>query len=180
MTGEVLVVGLGNDFRGDDAVGPVVARAAAAHLDTPRRPVAVLAGIADPLDLLGRWDDAALVVIVDAVRSGAPAGRVSVIDVADPRHGPEADDTTATVAACGAGPDEHPRGRDGRHHPPRPRPRPCPTPGRPRHRGGRGLLRCGDTLSAAVAAAVPEAVTRVLEAVGATAPGVSPGRVPQR
>jgi hydrogenase maturation protease len=177
MSGEVLIVGLGNDFRGDDAVGPVVARTAAARLDTAGRPARVLAGVADPLDLLGRWDDAALVVIVDAVRSGAPAGRVSIIDVADARHGSEADDSTAATTPSGAT-STHGIGTVAAI-------RLARVLGRaPRHIvlvtvEGSDFAR-GDTLSAAVAAAVPEAVARVLEAVGTTASRMSPRRVSQR
>ncbi len=44
--------------------------------------------IVDPLDLLGRWDGADLVVVIDAVRSGARPGTVRVVDVTTNDSGP--------------------------------------------------------------------------------------------
>jgi hydrogenase maturation protease len=67
-----LVVGVGNRFRGDDAAGPAV--------------VDLLGGVAaivhdgDPADLMERWAGVDEVVVVDAVRSGAAPGTVTVID----------------------------------------------------------------------------------------------------
>jgi hydrogenase maturation protease len=61
---------LGNRYRGDDAVGPLVAdrlRAAGAT---------VLDCDDEPTRLLERWAGVELVVIVDAVCSGAPPGTV--------------------------------------------------------------------------------------------------------
>ncbi len=82
MSGRAVVVGMGNDYRRDDGVGPVVARLVAARLEHGGHPgVDVIAGVPDPLDLLGRWDAADVVVVVDAVRSGAPGGTVSVIEL---------------------------------------------------------------------------------------------------
>jgi hydrogenase maturation protease len=37
--------------------------------------------LSDPLDLLGVWNNAALVVVVDALNSGAPVGTVQVLEV---------------------------------------------------------------------------------------------------
>jgi hydrogenase maturation protease len=67
-----LVVGLGRDDRGDDAVGPVVARAVAA-LGLPG--VRVEECI-EPLALIDLWASYEAVVVVDAVRSGARPGTV--------------------------------------------------------------------------------------------------------
>ena len=83
-----IVIGLGNVYRGDDGVGPAVASAVEATLsagsgersEEPMADVVVLDGIADPLDLLGRWDGAATAIVIDAARSGAPPGTVTVID----------------------------------------------------------------------------------------------------
>ncbi len=67
-----LVIGLGSVDRGDDAVGPEVARAVAER---------GLPGIRvleheDPTGLLDLWADHDPVVVVDAVRSGVPAGTI--------------------------------------------------------------------------------------------------------
>lgn len=69
------VFGLGNLDRGDDAVGPMVARAVGARCVDR---VVLLAG-GNPLDLLDDCVGVDLLVVVDAVRTGtAPPGSVSV------------------------------------------------------------------------------------------------------
>jgi hydrogenase maturation protease len=73
----VVVAGIGSEYRHDDGVGPAIA----AHVACGRDGVLDVGPIADPLDLLGRWDGAELAVVVDAVRSGSPAGTVHVVDV---------------------------------------------------------------------------------------------------
>ena len=77
----VCVVGLGQAGRGDDGVGPAVARL-----------VAGLAGGGvtvleqqDPAGLLDAWAGARMVVVTDAVRSGRPPGTVQVLHAC---HGP--------------------------------------------------------------------------------------------
>ena len=68
---------LGSRFRGDDAVGPLVAdrlRAAGAT---------VLDCDDEPTRLIDAWAGLDLVVIVDAVSSGAPAGTVHRVDPGD-------------------------------------------------------------------------------------------------
>ncbi|MGA8248276.1 MAG: hypothetical protein WB797_15335, partial [Nocardioides sp.] len=60
-----LVVGLGQPDRGDDAVGPEVARAVA----TRGLPGVRVLEREDPADLLDTWRGHDLVVLVDAVRS---------------------------------------------------------------------------------------------------------------
>jgi hydrogenase maturation protease len=67
---DALVVGLGSVDRGDDAIGPTVAGSVAGL---------GLAGVRvvvheDPTALIDLWAGHDLVVVVDAVRSGAPAG----------------------------------------------------------------------------------------------------------
>jgi hydrogenase maturation protease len=71
----ILVVGLGSIDRGDDAVGPVVARAIAA-LDLPGVEVVEHE---DPTDLLELWSGRHTVVVVDAVRSGAEPGTLHIL-----------------------------------------------------------------------------------------------------
>ena len=69
-----LVVGLGQSDRGDDAVGPVVARLVAARA----LPGVVVLEHEDPTSLIDSWDEHDLVVVVDAVCAGAPVGTVHV------------------------------------------------------------------------------------------------------
>ncbi len=66
----MIVIGVGNPWRGDDGAGPAVARRLAGGR--------VHEG--DAVALLDAWSDAAHVVIVDAARSGAPPGSVHHFD----------------------------------------------------------------------------------------------------
>ena len=70
---------LGNELRGDDGVGPAVARWLA-----PRMSGSVdVSVVSDPIELIGRWDDIGLAVVADAMRSGRPPGTVRVMDPDD-------------------------------------------------------------------------------------------------
>lgn len=73
----VKIIGVGNEFRGDDAVGPVAARCLA-NLGLPGVEVEVASG--EGADLMERWKGADTVILIDAVRSGAPPGTVHRID----------------------------------------------------------------------------------------------------
>jgi hydrogenase maturation protease len=68
---------LGSRYRGDDAVGPVVAErlreAGAAVLDCAD----------EPTRLIGEWDGLETLVVVDAVVTGGPPGTVHRIDAGD-------------------------------------------------------------------------------------------------
>ncbi|WP_036510545.1 hydrogenase maturation protease [Nocardia aobensis] len=60
-----VVIGVGNDYRRDDGIGPAVAR----RLESLRIPaVAVARWDGDPAGLLDLWADVELAVVVDAVR----------------------------------------------------------------------------------------------------------------
>jgi hydrogenase maturation protease len=74
----VLLVGIGNELRGDDALGICVVRrlrrrAARAGIDVYEQQ-------GDPVGLLDLWHAADGAVLVDAVRSGAPAGAIQRLD----------------------------------------------------------------------------------------------------
>ncbi len=83
----VLLAGMGSEYRSDDGVGPAVVRRVA-ELGRPAG-VELVAGLDDPLDLLGLWDGAELAVVVDATRSGAPAGTITFAELGegDVAHG---------------------------------------------------------------------------------------------
>ena len=76
--GGPLVIGLGSPDRGDDAVGRAVARSVAARL-----PGVAVVDHEDPTSLLDLWDGHEPVVVVDAVRSGAPVGTVHWLETGD-------------------------------------------------------------------------------------------------
>jgi hydrogenase maturation protease len=71
----VTVIGVGNPFRCDDAVGPIVATRLMEHFDGDDRVhVADLDG--EPVRLIQTWEGVDHVIVVDAVRSGAPVGTI--------------------------------------------------------------------------------------------------------
>jgi hydrogenase maturation protease len=70
-----LVVGVGNVERGDDGVGPLVARLlAGSWADDPPAGVEVVAWGGDPLGLLDLWAGRQRLLLIDAVVTGAAAG----------------------------------------------------------------------------------------------------------
>jgi hydrogenase maturation protease len=76
----VVVAGFGTEYRHDDGVGIVVAERLAALVGD----VSDIGPVIDPLDLLGRWDDADLAIVVDAVHSGASPGTLRLIELMPP------------------------------------------------------------------------------------------------
>lgn len=75
MTGQVLVIGLGNPDRGDDAVGVEIARQVAAD----RLDISVLE-LDDASLALHAWDREDTVVVADAITSGGHPGDIRVVD----------------------------------------------------------------------------------------------------
>ena len=68
-----LVIGVGNEWRGDDAAGLLVARQLRSHVQTS---CAVLEHDGEGAALMELWKCWDAVVVVDAVRSGAEPGTV--------------------------------------------------------------------------------------------------------
>lgn len=102
MSARIVIAGIGSEYRRDDGAGPAVAeRLAASSLG-----VGDVGPLGEPLDLLGRWDDADLAIIVDAVRSGAAPGTIELLDLNDDgtRPGGIASALTSThgIGAIGA------------------------------------------------------------------------------
>jgi hydrogenase maturation protease len=75
--GEKIVIGIGNDGRGDDAVGLVVARRL---LERGLSGVSIRELRGDPTVLLDIWENAETVILIDAVRSGAAPGTLYRLD----------------------------------------------------------------------------------------------------
>jgi hydrogenase maturation protease len=74
---QIYVAGIGNEYRLDDGAGVEVA----GRLKSPQGSGTdrwTVDQLREPVDLIGRWDLVDLAVIVDAVRSGLPAGAVTV------------------------------------------------------------------------------------------------------
>ena len=88
MTGGIVVIGLGNTYRGDDGVGI----AAAAALDELALPgVRVVTDVAEPTSLLEAWSGVTLAVVIDAAVVTSPTpGRIrrcTLSDVVTPCEG---------------------------------------------------------------------------------------------
>jgi hydrogenase maturation protease len=73
----VVVIGLGNPYRGDDAVGLAVAEAVRAKAQDA---VTVVACEEEPSRLIDAWRGADAAVIVDAVVSGSAPGTIHRLD----------------------------------------------------------------------------------------------------
>lgn len=71
VTPEILLIGVGNELRGDDAVGLLIARRIQA-LNLPG--VAVLEWNREASGLMELWQNVSMVLLVDAVCSGNPPG----------------------------------------------------------------------------------------------------------
>jgi len=78
----ILVIGIGNADRGDDAAGLAVAKRIRAATLPGEVTVLELAG--DQLALIDEWTGATDVFVVDAVSSGGAPGTVYRFDAADP------------------------------------------------------------------------------------------------
>lgn len=78
-----LIVGVGNPYRSDDAVGLVVVR----RLKQLRPAIPVIELSGEGTQLIDRWQYEDHVILVDAVRSGSAPGRVHRLD-ARKRHIP--------------------------------------------------------------------------------------------
>jgi len=76
----IVVAGLGNDYRGDDAAGPVLARRMAEQCLT-----GVDASVmTSAFDLLGAWQDADAAIVLDAMDLGEKsAGRICRFEYPD-------------------------------------------------------------------------------------------------
>ena len=80
MDERALVIGVGNELRGDDAAGLAVARQLRERTDLDVREFE-----GEPIGLLDAWHGRDAVVLVDTMRSGAPAGAIRRIDASRTR-----------------------------------------------------------------------------------------------
>jgi hydrogenase maturation protease len=72
-----LIIGVGNPYRGDDAVGLVVARQLRMQ---PLPNTTVIEETADGAKIMDTWKDVDKIILIDAVHSGAKAGTVYRFD----------------------------------------------------------------------------------------------------
>jgi hydrogenase maturation protease len=74
---DVVVVGVGNEFRMDDGVGIYVSRMIRENVNSE---IKVIDGIADGYSLVETWDDSSRVFVIDCAASGAEPGKVFRFD----------------------------------------------------------------------------------------------------
>jgi len=77
MPRQILIIGLGNDYRGDDAVGRALARRLQAIAGDNVR---VLEESGEGVALIESWKGGDFVILIDAVHSGAAAGTIHRFD----------------------------------------------------------------------------------------------------
>src|SRR5271157_5764524 len=77
MTAGQPSIGVGNEYRGDDGAGVAVARRLPAQFPCG---VTILEESGEGAALIQAWEGAAWVMLVDAVRSGAPPGTIQRLD----------------------------------------------------------------------------------------------------
>jgi hydrogenase maturation protease len=73
---DILVIGIGNRFRGDDGIGPAVIDSLRA--DPPHATLCEASG--EATELIETWSSAELVLIVDCISSGAAPGTIHHIE----------------------------------------------------------------------------------------------------
>ncbi|MBI4327505.1 MAG: hydrogenase maturation protease [Chloroflexi bacterium] len=73
----ILVIGLGNDLRGDDAVGRLLARRLKTEAGSAFR---VLEASGEGASLMEAWQGTDAVILIDAVQSGAEPGTIHRLD----------------------------------------------------------------------------------------------------
>ncbi|HEX6234050.1 MAG TPA: hydrogenase maturation protease [Jiangellaceae bacterium] len=92
----IVVIGVGNDFRRDDAAGLEVARRVRAAAPTGVR---VLEHDGEPAGLLDVWDGADVAYVIDAVRGTGGPGAVHRVEVgSDSRLNREPRDSTHALS----------------------------------------------------------------------------------
>jgi hydrogenase maturation protease len=73
----MVIIGVGNEYRGDDGAGIAVARRLRVLFSTG---VTVLEESGEGAALIEAWQGATWVILVDAVRSGSPPGTIHRLD----------------------------------------------------------------------------------------------------
>ncbi len=76
-TSSIVIIGVGNEYRSDDGAGIAVARRLRALFPAS---VTILEQSGEGAALIQAWQGAAWVMLVDAVRSGAPPGTIHRLD----------------------------------------------------------------------------------------------------
>ncbi len=103
QSARVVIAGIGNDMRHDDGAGALVAARALEVLGPAAGPGKEIDGalsseLREPLDLLGNWDEADLAIVIDAVRSRAEPGTLSLTWFGGEAPGCQMDGPSASIS----------------------------------------------------------------------------------
>ncbi len=79
LTKQIVIIALGNTFRGDDGVGTVVNEA----LKKQRKDCAFIEGQDDSLAIINAWENADLCIIVDAAAPAGTPGKITRLELED-------------------------------------------------------------------------------------------------
>jgi hydrogenase maturation protease len=97
----IVVIGQGNDYRGDDGAGPeVIRKLKEGDIGIDDR-VTFIAGPIDIADIIDRWQNTALTIFVDAVFSKGTPGQIHIFH---PLVSPLPEEWTAPVSTHDAPP----------------------------------------------------------------------------
>ena len=91
---KVVVIALGNRFRGDDGIGPVVAKRLKENAERLKKNAAdrpggqvdgctIVEGKDDAMALVSAWENAALAVVIDGAVSGAAPGTIRRLEAGE-------------------------------------------------------------------------------------------------
>ncbi|MBT7075147.1 MAG: hydrogenase maturation protease [Anaerolineae bacterium] len=75
---KIIIIGIGQKFRGDDAIGPEVVLAWEEKYPQKAEKLQIKISPLPGLELLGLFEDADTAILVDAVQSGTEAGTIHV------------------------------------------------------------------------------------------------------
>lgn len=84
----LLIVGVGNAFRGDDGVGPAVVGLLRDRLKGAQLNCLTIQDAVEPLSLIETWNGASAVVLIDAMCSGATPGSIRRFEAGDGKFPP--------------------------------------------------------------------------------------------
>ncbi|MBI5668594.1 MAG: hydrogenase maturation protease [Chloroflexi bacterium] len=94
----LIIIGIGNDWRGDDAAGLLAARALR-KLNLPNVTITEHGG--DGASLMQTWAGAAVVILIDAVSAGGNPGTIYRIDANHETTAPDSFSTSSHLLGVG-------------------------------------------------------------------------------
>ncbi len=95
MNSQILIIGIGNTFRGDDSAGILSARILKGQIPEG---VTVMERRGEGLDLLDAWEGFSTVILIDAIKANAEPGTIRSFDLSKCELPKEVGCSTHTVS----------------------------------------------------------------------------------